>query len=534
MSDPERNPLFISNMDSSNHTLTSKSHNLSNELGETNNPPPVETAIQSSTSTNLTTSSGQVSSTDSQEKNSSSSNPNLPTIAQSQSYPISSSSQDESILKKISTSNSVSNQPSFSKSNSRSTGNSQVRKNSFANQPVNVDTGNFPNFKMSIIPGNRTSTFSDYSGIVQHVDIDTIKYVGNKESLQLSYMERSLSSAENILNMNSKESSRKNSIGSIPSVDAPKPTLHKVPSLDNHSMAKVIKLQTENSPNKARASSSPPKSPLPQLKEAAAPPISTSPLKKKFSRTSSRSSSISSHLHGKLDNIMKEVEDLKLEIDDDNIKKSNIYQNRVAKRSLSSTNNSVYTGTNSFHTANSEKQYSPKQTDFENFDSEDEQPTENLHIVNTDTQKVRLDPLINHGESPILLQGSSKDPNDYKSIGKNENVKMHRKSSSSHSTHGHHGKNLSSHKSKRKSMNSKNKLKPFSYETLAKLLNATDGIIIGQEFATLNIPSEEKFLIERIVDSISRLTANMILNPARYDQSCARLERVLNVLEGFE
>lgn len=84
------------------------------------------------------------------------------------------------------------------------------------------------------------------------------------------------------------------------------------------------------------------------------------------------------------------------------------------------------------------------------------------------------------------------------------------------------------------SSSSKKSMKPFSYNTLARLLNATDGIVIGQEFATLDMPKEERYLLEKIVSSISKLTANMMVNPNRYDQSCARLERVLNVLEGFD
>ncbi|GME73996.1 unnamed protein product [Ambrosiozyma monospora] len=92
--------------------------------------------------------------------------------------------------------------------------------------------------------------------------------------------------------------------------------------------------------------------------------------------------------------------------------------------------------------------------------------------------------------------------------------------------------------SKRSSKNlkggKKKSIRPFSYDTLARLLNATDGIVIGQEFADLQIPTEEKYLIEKIVDSISRLTANMMLNPNRYDQGCQRLEKVLSALEGFE
>jgi len=92
--------------------------------------------------------------------------------------------------------------------------------------------------------------------------------------------------------------------------------------------------------------------------------------------------------------------------------------------------------------------------------------------------------------------------------------------------------NLSS--SKRQSRHQSKGVSSFSYDTLARLLNATDGIVIGQEFASLNMPVEEKYLLEKIVGSISRLTANMMLDPQRFDKSYARLQKALNILEGFD
>lgn len=60
-----------------------------------------------------------------------------------------------------------------------------------------------------------------------------------------------------------------------------------------------------------------------------------------------------------------------------------------------------------------------------------------------------------------------------------------------------------------------------------------NGTIIGEEFNQLNIPIKEKQLIEKIIDSLSRLTSDMILDQQRYEVGIDRLEKCLRVLEGF-
>lgn len=79
----------------------------------------------------------------------------------------------------------------------------------------------------------------------------------------------------------------------------------------------------------------------------------------------------------------------------------------------------------------------------------------------------------------------------------------------------------------------KNELKPFSYATLVNLLESVNGTIIGEEFAKLNLPVKEKQLIEKIVDSLLRLTLDMVIDEHRYDTGIKRLEKALRVLEGF-
>lgn len=94
-------------------------------------------------------------------------------------------------------------------------------------------------------------------------------------------------------------------------------------------------------------------------------------------------------------------------------------------------------------------------------------------------------------------------------------------------------------KSKRKSRRIKSadskgiQLKPFSYNTLVHLLESINGTVIGEEFETLNLPVQEKQLIEKIIDLLSRLTLDMVVDKNRYQVGIERLEKAHRVLEGF-
>lgn len=87
---------------------------------------------------------------------------------------------------------------------------------------------------------------------------------------------------------------------------------------------------------------------------------------------------------------------------------------------------------------------------------------------------------------------------------------------------------------KKSSTQSLNKLRPFSISTLSKLLESTDGVIIGEEFNSLDISNDEKKYIEKIVDVVARLTADMVLDPSRHDGTINRMKAALRILEGFE
>lgn len=77
-------------------------------------------------------------------------------------------------------------------------------------------------------------------------------------------------------------------------------------------------------------------------------------------------------------------------------------------------------------------------------------------------------------------------------------------------------------------------LRPFSYSTLVSLLESMNGTIIGEEFSQLDLPSHEKLLMEKIIDSLSRLTLEMVFDENRYHVGIQRLEKALRVLEGFD
>lgn len=76
-------------------------------------------------------------------------------------------------------------------------------------------------------------------------------------------------------------------------------------------------------------------------------------------------------------------------------------------------------------------------------------------------------------------------------------------------------------------------LKPFSYHTLINLLESMNGTVIGEEFNQLNLPVKEKQLLEKIIDSLSRLTSDMVIDQHRYEIGLLRLEKALRALEGF-
>lgn len=90
-------------------------------------------------------------------------------------------------------------------------------------------------------------------------------------------------------------------------------------------------------------------------------------------------------------------------------------------------------------------------------------------------------------------------------------------------------------KSKTKNIGPKyrKELGSFDIDTISQLLSVTKGTLIGSEFANLGMKIEEKRALERLVDSLSRLTADMVLDPEKFQQGLKRLERATKALDGF-
>ena len=135
------------------------------------------------------------------------------------------------------------------------------------------------------------------------------------------------------------------------------------------------------------------------------------------------------------------------------------------------------------------------------------------------------------------VKNSIKRPSRHTKSSKDKHNHNSNDSENHHNGKKHHGSGSSSkkHRNNKKSRgtNGGGGLKPFSYTTLISLLESMNGTIIGEEFNQLNIPIKEKQLIEKIIDSLSRLTSDMILDQQRYEVGIDRLEKCLRVLEGF-
>lgn len=86
---------------------------------------------------------------------------------------------------------------------------------------------------------------------------------------------------------------------------------------------------------------------------------------------------------------------------------------------------------------------------------------------------------------------------------------------------------------KKQGKKKRQELRSFDVDTLSQLLNVTKGTLIGSEFANLGMKIEEKRALERLVDSLSRLTADMVLDPDRYEEGLRRLDKATKALEGF-
>lgn len=134
-------------------------------------------------------------------------------------------------------------------------------------------------------------------------------------------------------------------------------------------------------------------------------------------------------------------------------------------------------------------------------------------------------------EHTIIPSGSSKGfPEDDGFETEEEEVKPHEGIRHKQSKRKNKHSRKARHKSTASSLFEKNH---FNHDTLVQLLQITNGTIVGQEFQNLGLETFEKQLLERLVDSLSRLTADMIIDEERHDESVKRLNKAIKALEGF-
>ncbi|KAG7911716.1 hypothetical protein KL925_001813 [Ogataea polymorpha] len=372
---------------------------------------------------------------------------------------------------------------------------------------------------LSSAPGNRSSMMSEYSGIVQNVDIDTVKYVVDRDSdtsttvpserlsevkkVSGSKMQKDLAGflkeTSPVMEEDDKESIRKPQI--IPVNRPSQPLSDGFPRVPDKEQYTELNLTIP-----ARSPRRPLSGGFHSIDKISGKPERPSMDSGSSGRSSGRAS-------GKFDDIMKEFEDLRSEIEAEADQEQNSQKFGIppfyAHRYSPSQATSSRTGADSFHTARSIS---------ESEEDNEKDETEPLKKVNSGST-VSEESIFDQTAREQKLEGTEGVPeDDYEDIEEPQEKPVPRAST----------------KTKKRAKRPKSRIKSFSYDTLARLLNATDGIVIGQEFADLDIPADEKYLIEQVVDSLSRLTANMMLNPNHYQQGCERLERVLGALEGFD
>ncbi|CCE65617.1 hypothetical protein TPHA_0M00420 [Tetrapisispora phaffii CBS 4417] len=79
-------------------------------------------------------------------------------------------------------------------------------------------------------------------------------------------------------------------------------------------------------------------------------------------------------------------------------------------------------------------------------------------------------------------------------------------------------------------------IEPFSQvdpDALSRMISFTNGTLVSSEFSKLDMQMEEKKVLEQLVDALTRLAADMISDPERFDEGIRRMDKATKDLEGF-
>ncbi|CCH61320.1 hypothetical protein TBLA_0E02640 [Henningerozyma blattae CBS 6284] len=88
-------------------------------------------------------------------------------------------------------------------------------------------------------------------------------------------------------------------------------------------------------------------------------------------------------------------------------------------------------------------------------------------------------------------------------------------------------------KSRKKIKSENAEFQSLDFGTLTQLLDVSKNSELGKEFSQLGMQREEKMALEKLVDSLSKLTTDMMLDPKRYEEGLRRLDKATRSLEGF-
>lgn len=86
---------------------------------------------------------------------------------------------------------------------------------------------------------------------------------------------------------------------------------------------------------------------------------------------------------------------------------------------------------------------------------------------------------------------------------------------------------------KKTSSNKTKKKRSRNLNTLSQLTESSKNSETGQEFAQFGMQKEEQVALDKLVESLSKLTADMMLDPDRFEEGLKRLKRATKALEGF-
>ena len=148
--------------------------------------------------------------------------------------------------------------------------------------------------------------------------------------------------------------------------------------------------------------------------------------------------------------------------------------------------------------------------------------------MNTENSSLHTVKIVNPGDLTITAENDSEDEDNYQDIIEEIPLSTEQPTSIQKAK-----KQNSEVKKEEKKIKDKNKLKSFNVESLAELLKLTENSMMGSEFSNQGMQDEERRSIQRLIDALSRLTTDIVIDPELYEEGIERLKGATRALEGF-